>query len=258
MKCEVYQELISADVDGMLSLHEEAILRQHLQECESCRNTYEALVEITKACNQLDEEPLPEDFHQNLMTRIQKLKSTQDLFNMKDTKDIENKKCILLKKVPNQWKWHYGLIASLMIVGVFLSQLERLAQYKNESTVERPISTLQNLPKGRMADDVREDTPIPIDLEEPMLENVIIPDEVGAQGQLFVTEIEVFKTRLEAFLIKNTVEYERIEGGYRITSDVNRKILLNWLEEQCDQIGWRSDKVNVMQCVPLDLMIYES
>ena len=66
--CEYYEELIGAALDGEITAEEEKELRAHLENCETCRDFYEAMQAIAGADDALGEPP--EDFTANVMARI--------------------------------------------------------------------------------------------------------------------------------------------------------------------------------------------
>ena len=66
--CEYYEELIGAAIDGEITAEEEAALRAHLEECESCRSFYESLRAISGIEDELPEPP--EDFTASVMAQV--------------------------------------------------------------------------------------------------------------------------------------------------------------------------------------------
>lgn len=66
--CEYYEELIGAAIDGEITAEEEAALRAHLEECESCRSFYGSLRAISGIEEELPEPP--EDFTANVMAQV--------------------------------------------------------------------------------------------------------------------------------------------------------------------------------------------
>ena len=64
-----YEELIGAAADGELSPEEEAALRAHLEQCESCRAFYQA-VRAVSGTLAADEPALPENFTENVMRAV--------------------------------------------------------------------------------------------------------------------------------------------------------------------------------------------
>lgn len=74
--CERYEELCSADLDGMLRKDEQAELQEHLAVCPECKAYWQALQEMQA---QIQEEPnaIPEDLHESIMhTVMEEAKTT--------------------------------------------------------------------------------------------------------------------------------------------------------------------------------------
>lgn len=67
--CEEYQEAWGALLDGECPPEEEARLRAHLLECESCREALADWAAIREAFPTWEEEPVPKDFAQRVLRR---------------------------------------------------------------------------------------------------------------------------------------------------------------------------------------------
>ena len=68
--CNDYEELISRGIDHELTKEEEEQLVAHLKTCEMCQKEYGKLLQLKKWLNNLEEEPLPKQFHQDLMSKV--------------------------------------------------------------------------------------------------------------------------------------------------------------------------------------------
>lgn len=71
MSCERYLDLISARMDGELTLLEESKLSAHLRECSCCRAIAEDLKGIRSALSQAETAPVPDALARQVMDQIQ-------------------------------------------------------------------------------------------------------------------------------------------------------------------------------------------
>lgn len=77
MRCENYLELLSPYLDKVLSLEEQKILEAHLEECSKCQEELENLKWIRSCLDKLEDRPLPEDFHEKLMNKVNEEKKSK-------------------------------------------------------------------------------------------------------------------------------------------------------------------------------------
>jgi len=70
MGCENYKELISLYFDKELNDKEEKELFEHLNDCPSCRKEFEELKAVLEMLGEIEEEELPENFHEEVMSMI--------------------------------------------------------------------------------------------------------------------------------------------------------------------------------------------
>ena len=70
MGCDDYKELISLYFDKELDEKEEKELFEHLTNCPSCRKEFEELKVVMDMLGEIEEEELPEDFHNEVMAKI--------------------------------------------------------------------------------------------------------------------------------------------------------------------------------------------
>lgn len=68
--CERYTVLLSARLDGELTLEEEQALEAHLDQCPDCRALASRLTAIHSAFPELEEVPAPENFAKGVMDRV--------------------------------------------------------------------------------------------------------------------------------------------------------------------------------------------
>ncbi|MBE6008274.1 MAG: DUF4349 domain-containing protein [Lachnospiraceae bacterium] len=70
MECDNYKELISLYFDNELDEKEEKELFEHLTNCPSCRKEYEELKAVMDMLGEIEEQELPEGFHDEVMAKI--------------------------------------------------------------------------------------------------------------------------------------------------------------------------------------------
>ena len=233
MECNEYQELISAYVDGMLSPQEEKRLKQHLEVCKQCKSHYEAMVQMTKACEQIKEVELPNGFHERLMERL---------------KDEEKLTRHTVLKWHRKWQYTGALVATLLVGGLFINQLSSFKQnssLQNRSTgdeeLERSSSTMEgeslleaSVYSAEMSNDI-EDHSV----------QIVAQNEMELEVQ--VEDIGQFEIEFESFLSQQQITYEKIECGYRITEVAHRKQLTTWIENHSQWTWWQPDEEEALQ-----------
>lgn len=67
--CEKYQELMSRQIDGDLTVEENAALMSHLDECVHCSAQYEVFQMMCQALSGMEAEP-PEGFAQEILSKV--------------------------------------------------------------------------------------------------------------------------------------------------------------------------------------------
>lgn len=70
MTCENYLELLSPYLDNALSLEEKATLEAHLKVCSKCQEELDNLKWITSCLDTFEDRPLPTNFHEKLMKKV--------------------------------------------------------------------------------------------------------------------------------------------------------------------------------------------
>ncbi len=71
MSCQVFEEALSAYIDGELSSQERDALEQHLATCDSCRAMLGELAALRDALRSLPEEELPSGLHEMIMLKVE-------------------------------------------------------------------------------------------------------------------------------------------------------------------------------------------
>lgn len=124
MNCEQIYELLSARLDGALSVEDEARVQAHLDACPDCRRLYEAMASIEKKTAELAV-PAPEGLKRGVMYRIRQESGKQ-------------------KKKRGYWGagTGFGLIAAVLVllVGTGVIRLPRPQTAAKSSVVGATVS----------------------------------------------------------------------------------------------------------------------
>ena len=124
--CNEYEVLIQKAIDHEISEAEEAKLVAHLDVCDTCKATYEALKQLKACLGQMDEVELPAHFHEDLMAKIHK-----------EEKPLE--KVVPLKKkggLRHLFQVSGAVAAAVVVGGAFFYQLTSMQQSKMYSASE--------------------------------------------------------------------------------------------------------------------------
>lgn len=70
MTCKECNEQMSLSLDNLLSDKEQQALNDHLRDCPQCQEDYALYQSIYDGLGAIEEVPLPDDFHDNLMSKI--------------------------------------------------------------------------------------------------------------------------------------------------------------------------------------------
>lgn len=68
MNCELYEELMSAFIDGEVDAHESTELFAHLSACSGCQDCFRNLLHLREAVRSLPLEELRPEFHQRVLS----------------------------------------------------------------------------------------------------------------------------------------------------------------------------------------------
>ena len=131
--CNEYEVLIQKAIDHEISEAEEAKLVAHLDVCDTCKATYEALKQLKACLGQLEEVELPSHFHEDLMAKIHK----EAMLEQKEEKPLE--KVVPLKKkggIHHLFKVSGTVAAAVIVGGAFFYQLTSLQQPRMYSASE--------------------------------------------------------------------------------------------------------------------------
>ncbi len=243
MKCSQYEILISAYVDKSLGPQEEQKLLSHLETCQECKATYEALKNIVADLKQIEEVPLPTDFHTNLMGRM--------YLEEYKTKASWAKK---------YWKWQYtgALVASLLIGGIFIGQLQQIDIQSDDLNVQkgdkvvRKYKDIQGNNPLRNSNLEQED-PIAFQLaeQEDRIDDVLTP----MCAEVVVKDRVAFEEAFDTFLLDEQITYDKIAQGYHIVIEDETKGIVKWLGENCKEIHWNQEVDDILEGQVIEIKI---
>lgn len=75
MDCELVRSLMSSYIDRDINEIDKNELEEHLKTCKECATEYRLLLSTVQYCNNMEEIELPENFHQDIMVKLQELGS---------------------------------------------------------------------------------------------------------------------------------------------------------------------------------------
>ncbi len=75
--CDEYLDDISLYVDNMLDDNKINKLKEHMNSCEECKQTYENLVFIKTTLQDMEDIDFPENLHENIMSKIEETKASE-------------------------------------------------------------------------------------------------------------------------------------------------------------------------------------
>lgn len=144
------QQLISLYIDGQLDEIQIDDLKKQLEECEEYKYEFCQLLDIVDSVKALPQQPLPENFHNELINKI------------KSDTDIKlNKKSNLLKFVPKHWYKVSSVVVAacfiFVIIGIYnINNINMKSDSKSESqqlsdTKGYSISNENSAPTPQMA-----------------------------------------------------------------------------------------------------------
>lgn len=221
MRCSEYQVLISAYVDGVLSPQEEKVLFEHLAQCSECQTIYDAIMVIRDGCGQMEQVPLPENFHQNLMTKIQ---------------PKQNKVSHRLIKRHLKWQYSSGLVATLFLGGVLGYQLYHLQSQDETQSVEEGYKL------ARSTDEAYARVVSGGNIEIIEIE-VVVKDQSN------------FEVELENFLIKQKINYEKTTEGYTLKLADDYEGLIEWLNGHSKAVYLKDESIQLLDSDTIEIKL---
>ena len=75
MSCQVFEEMLSAYIDGELSLQDKEALEKHLATCDSCRGALSEIMSVKTAIQAVPLEEIPPGLHEMIMCNLTPRKS---------------------------------------------------------------------------------------------------------------------------------------------------------------------------------------
>ncbi|MHC1746963.1 MAG: anti-sigma factor [Cellulosilyticaceae bacterium] len=108
MNCETCLSKMSLYIDQDLSQEEVKLMEEHIAICPSCKEEYEVLKMMISQLGEIEDEPLPEGFHINLMDKINAIPLSTP------TKEK-------LKSPYKKWIHYASGAAALLFVGIVLT-----------------------------------------------------------------------------------------------------------------------------------------
>jgi uncharacterized integral membrane protein len=130
MDCTKSQNLMSLYIDNKLENDEKMIFENHISSCKSCKEELDLLNMIIGNVNELNEEKeLPEDFHTNLMVKIDNINKAK------------NHKADRLSKIKNMRKYYTAVAAVFVAVLIFsfigISNLDKYNTKGDNNTAKK-------------------------------------------------------------------------------------------------------------------------
>lgn len=253
MKCEQYLEQLSPYVDNQLSSSEKGQLEAHLATCKKCAQELEALKKMINLCDQIEEPELPENFHQSLMERIAREKTTE------------------IKKVKFQMKnwmyWGSGLVASVIMGMVWLlnepilekpgtMQLQQAESMQMEDAA--PFQVSRSMPEAAMEEPKVAMEEPKVATEEPKVavkEPRVAMEEpkvVMEEPKVVMEEPKVAMEEPRVAMGEPRVAMEEPEVWKVITQDIEK--LKKWLDEQSQELGYQMQIVDRKNEITINIM----
>lgn len=201
MTCDKYSEWISLYIDEELEIKDLVEFERHLENCKSCQEEVHILRHIVNDIKTLEMIELPEGFHQDLMTKIEKEKQNNKIISLplKQKKWYKNLKIAsavaavfifstvlldpLKTNAPKELKSEIQedsvqprMMAELP-VDFSMESSEDVSQDQNQ--VKEPIESIENMPESQPTDQ-EETAPSADSKDEPTLA-AQIPEEEPTQ-----------------------------------------------------------------------------
>jgi negative regulator of sigma E activity len=130
MQCVEWEEMISQFMDGALSDADSERLKEHLETCEACKESFEEMTSMIDALHGIDEIILPADFHSSVMNLIYaEKKSSKKRDYSAWTRFAASAACVL---------------ATLLVIGGVLSGVRGLAGGKSQNATGADTAVVEN------------------------------------------------------------------------------------------------------------------
>ena len=228
--CNEYEVLIQKAIDHELSKDEEAKLVAHLDVCDTCKATYEALKELKVCLGQMEEIEMPSRFHEDLMEKVRREADAA----LKEEKSLE--KVVPLKKKKGSLRHLLkvsGTVAAAVIVGgAFFYQLSELQQPRMYSATE--MAPLEGAAEENC--EVPADSGKSIKMTDGVLEETKEGDEetemIALSNEVIfevkVTDVAEMLTQAESYLSEESISFTIIEDEIHLSSLEDAEQLKEW------------------------------
>ena len=226
MECKKYSELISAEMDEMISPHEKEQLMAHLMVCEKCSEEMRALKQMKSLLEQMESPELPDGFHEELMTRIKQEKKSKVVHAFK-------------------WKWQYSgaLVAALMIGFLGIGQMIPLSMQNKPSakSVTRAEVAPYEAQEGAISEAsfYEPEQGVQVASEQPNIAGrsrlISEEDEASLQEtrwQINIKEKPDFVEQLKIYLESTGISYEIYQEEVICHQVTDYEGLMKWIQEQ--------------------------
>ena len=215
--CNDYEELISRGIDHELTKEEEEQLVAHLKTCEMCQKEYGKLLQLKKWLNNLEEEPLPKQFHQDLMSKV---------------RQSQNNRLLSLSRLKSSWQSISAVAACLVIAIGVTKQIGSAKKSNAESSTPlaaaSPANEIEALPR-QVSEFAPEERGV---MQGDMQDDEVAIDEEKAIWEVYVSNFDYFNEALTSYLQTQRIQYEIDKNSYRIELNDNINQLENWLISQ--------------------------
>lgn len=205
--CEEMMELMSLYIDNELSLQELECFEKHLANCHNCKKDLKDLKQIVILVNNLEELELPENYHQQLVSKLNSEKNTK----FKEFRKYTMASCMLLVFVSLFW---------------FNNNLSESNIDNNiEVDFNRAISSPQNFV-----------------LEESNIDYGITRSYTGLENELFQEDI----MPMVHYISYNIhLESEDIEETFYIINNFPGDMIFSSIDESYTTVGYFQKEVDI-------------
>ncbi len=176
MKCCECKDKISLYIDGMLTPKENENIEAHLKVCEECSKIYKQTYELVNILNQSETVKLPQNFHDELMSRIKKEKQIN-----------------ISEKNNNIVKWNYKKllpIAAVLLIGFVLFSSDKIIIYNIHNIEQTHIDGLDNIIDNESGEPVNRGRTIDLKQSDSLYNNAW-HIEINSED-LFIEEIKKY------------------------------------------------------------------
>lgn len=255
MDCDKAFEMMSLYIDGELNKEEQEKLFEHIEGCEFCKQEFESLKDMVNALKEEEFLPLPDGYHEELLTKVNGTKIERVYFDSKD----KNKK--------RSWK-KYGSIAAagilVVFVGAMASALDFGGYNQNDTTAETQAKSQayndtaqmpMAVPQEAVTEEYSMDASFEMQRDMSMAGGGDVSEETGITGaNVNVDERKKIKTAYISITVDNFEQVvenirEKIESSSGYVENFNSYVYQQSSDEslKAGNITLRMDKDNYEQ-----------